>query len=69
MRKLRELRRERHLTLRDLEAISGVDHSSIGKIENGEHLPNLGTLLKLAKALEVSLDDLIDEEEALELVK
>ncbi len=62
MRKLRQIRKERKLTLKELEAISGVDYSSISRIEQGEYLPKLETLLKLARALEVSITELLDEE-------
>jgi transcriptional regulator with XRE-family HTH domain len=69
MKRLRELRRQHHLTLEALEKLSGVDYSSISRLENGEYLPKLETLLKLAKALNVSVEDLIDEEELIGLVK
>ena len=69
MKKLRALRKARKLSLRDLERESGVHYSTISRIENGEYLPNLATLLKLSRALKVSLEDLIDEEELIGLVK
>jgi len=68
MKKLRELRLKRKLSLRDLEKLSGVDHSTIGRIENGDFLPGLGNLWKLAKALEVPIEELIDEDELVEMV-
>jgi transcriptional regulator with XRE-family HTH domain len=69
MKRLRALRKARQLSLRDLERESGVHYSTISRIENGEYLPNLATLLKLSRALKVSLEDLIDEEELIGLVK
>lgn len=60
MRKLRKLRRKRKLTLRDLERLSGVDYSSISKIETGAAEPKVNTVVKLARALHVSLDELLE---------
>jgi transcriptional regulator with XRE-family HTH domain len=61
MHKLREIREQRALSLRELERLSGVDYSSISKIETGESSPKLETILKLAKALQVDLIELIDQ--------
>ena len=60
---LKELRRQRHLTQRQLAEQIGVDFSYLSKIENDrlEHTPSLKTLQDLAKALEV------DELELMEL--
>jgi transcriptional regulator with XRE-family HTH domain len=60
---IKELRRQRHLTQRQLAEKIGVDFSYLSKIENDrlEHTPSLKTLQDLAKALEV------DELELMEL--
>lgn len=63
MRRLKELRKKQQLSLRDLAKISGVHYSTISRIENGEFLPNLAILAKLARALKVPIEELIDEEE------
>ena len=63
LRKLRKLRRKQKLTLRDLERLSGVDYSSISKIETGAAEPKVNTIVKLAKALNVSLDELLEMEQ------
>ena len=62
MRKLRKLRRKQNLTLRELEKLSGVDYTSISKIETGAAEPKVNTIVKLAKALNVSLDELLELE-------
>lgn len=41
---LRELRLEKGYTVRDLEKLSGVSHSHISMIENGERMPTNGFL-------------------------
>ena len=60
---IKELRRQRHLTQRQLAEGIGVDFSYLSKIENDrlEHTPSLKTLQDLAKALQV------DELELMEL--
>lgn len=42
-----------------LSELSGVDNSNISHIERGATKPSLPTLVKLANALDVSMDDLI----------
>lgn len=52
-RKLRELRRERGLGLRELARRAGIDHTRLSKIERGLRPPPEPTLiLRLAQALE-----------------
>ena len=50
--KLRELRRRRALTLRELAALSGVAYDTIHGVEIGQHQPRPSTIRKLADALE-----------------
>ncbi|HIC96338.1 TPA: helix-turn-helix domain-containing protein [Candidatus Bipolaricaulota bacterium] len=53
-RRLRELRRERGLGLRELARRAGIDHTRLSKIERGLRPPPEPVLiLKLAQALEV----------------
>jgi transcriptional regulator with XRE-family HTH domain len=56
---LRRLRHERGLTQRDLAqcVAGGVDGTYIGKIERGDQLPSLKVLLRLSKALGVTVSD------------
>jgi len=68
LHKLKELRESHGLTLRKLGELAGVDYSNIRKIENGEIVPRIDTVLKLARALKVDIKELLDLEEA-ELVK
>lgn len=51
---LRELRRERGLTLEALEVMSGADISTISRIERGIVAAKPETVVRLAKALGVS---------------
>lgn len=66
MRKLRRIREKKALSLRKLAQLSGVDYSTISKIETGEsRSPRLDTLVRLAQALGVDMSELIDLKELL----
>jgi len=57
--KLRELRRRRVLTLRELEQESGVSYNTIWRLENGYTAARPSTIRKLAAALGVEPEELI----------
>lgn len=57
---LKILRKKKNLTLKELEKISDISFSSIARIEREERKEiTIQTVIKLAEALEVSLDDLV----------
>lgn len=64
----RALRQGRQLTLDELSARSGVSRRMIALLEAGEANPSLGTLDKLARALEVDFGALVSARPALPLV-
>lgn len=54
---LKQLRRAKGMTLKEIEAISGLSHSYISQIENGKRgagSANADTIRKLANALGVT---------------
>ncbi len=57
--KLRELRRRRVLTLRELEEESGVSYNTVWRLENGYTDARPSTIRKLAAALSVEPEELI----------
>lgn len=57
--KLRELRRRRVLTLRELEEESGVSYNTIWRLENGHNDARPSTIRKLATALGVEPEELV----------
>src|SRR5215204_1265387 len=61
--RLRELRAERGISLRDAARITGVDRDTIRGIELGERHPFDRTLGKLAKGYGISLRELLMESE------
>ena len=56
---LREARRRRHLSLRDLAARLGLSPSLISQVETGRAKPSVSTLYAIANELDVSLDELL----------
>lgn len=59
--KLRVLRAERRLTLRQVEAETSVSKESLSAIERGVQNPTDITLSKLARFYEVPLEKLLEE--------
>jgi transcriptional regulator with XRE-family HTH domain len=56
---VRDIRRARHLSQRQLAGRMQVPRTYISKIENGKAIPTLGSLERLAKALEVNVCHLV----------
>ncbi len=61
--RLRELRRQRVLTLRELEERSGVAYNTIWRLENGKTGAQPRTIRKLAAALGVEPEELVKTED------
>lgn len=56
---VRDLRRVRNLSQRQLAGRMGVPRTYISKIENGKAMPTLSSLERLAKALQVDISALL----------
>lgn len=56
---VRDIRRARHLSQRQLASRMQVPRTYISKIENGKAIPTLGSLERLAEALEVDVSKLV----------
>jgi transcriptional regulator with XRE-family HTH domain len=56
---VRDIRKARHLSQRQLAGRMQVPRTYISKIENGKAIPTLGSLERLASALEVDLCQLV----------
>ncbi|MBQ0084647.1 MAG: helix-turn-helix transcriptional regulator [Prevotella sp.] len=52
---LHRIREEKGLTQTELAELSGVNQANISRIENGERLPNIYTLQKIANSLGMQL--------------
>ena len=62
--KLKEIRRKRGLTLKQVAEKVEAAESTICLYERGKRSPNLEMAMKLASALGVTVDELIGKEEA-----
>lgn len=60
---LKELRAERGLTQAELAALVGVTRKTVNTVENGVFVPSTILALRLARALEVKVEDLFRLEE------
>ena len=60
--KIRELREEKNISQQDLGAACNFEKSSMSRIEAGRTNLTIGTLLKIGKALDVKLKDVVDVE-------
>jgi putative transcriptional regulator len=56
--KIRSLRMERNMSLKDLAYSIGMEASNLSVIENGKSNPQLLTYAKIAAALHITLQDL-----------
>ena len=60
-RRIRELRRDRGMTLQTLAEKAGVSKSMISKVERGEASPSAATVARLAAGLGVTISSLLGE--------
>jgi len=58
--RLRALRQQRGSTLSQLAQVTGISVSTLSRLESGGRKPTLELLLPLARAHQVSLDELVD---------
>ncbi|NJN97833.1 MAG: cupin domain-containing protein [Anaerolineales bacterium] len=61
--KVRELRKERHLSQRDLACQAGLSPNAISLIERDEISPSVATLQRLAVALQIKMSYFFEEDE------
>ena len=61
MTRLRAIREGKGVSLRGLKKLSGVAVATLARIEAGGYDPRLSTLRRLAKALDVTVAELIGE--------
>src|SRR3954453_1506409 len=57
--RLRDIRRDRGLTLHDLATATGLSVSTLSRLESGKRRPTLDLLIPLARAHRVALDQLV----------
>ena len=57
--RLRELRKERKLSQDKLGELAGISREQVNRYENGKAVPDFATIIKIADALETSIDYLV----------
>lgn len=57
--KIRKLRESKNLSIQDLADILDIEYNNVIRIEKGRTNFTIGTLVKIANALEVDLKDIV----------
>jgi transcriptional regulator with XRE-family HTH domain len=65
--RIRAVRKERGLTLKELERISGFSATHISEIERGKTSPTIGALVKISQALGKDASFFLEEEQLKEI--
>lgn len=60
--RIKKLREDKGLTLRELEALANIENSNIARLESGAVNPRFTTLYKLSQGLGIKLSELVDIE-------
>jgi DNA-binding XRE family transcriptional regulator len=60
--KLRVLREERGLTLKEAAELANVSHWTLFYLESGKRDPYMPTVTKIARAYGVTVEELVEEE-------
>ena len=60
-RRISTVRKAKNLTQEELASLAGISATHIGVIERGLKMPNLGSFVNIANALEVSADVLLQD--------
>ena len=63
--KIKGIRETKNLSIEEIAESSGLSAEQITSIENGQNLPSLGPLIKIARALGVRLGTFMDDNDAL----
>lgn len=61
--KIKELRTEKGLSIKDLAEVFGVTVRAVQRWERGENVPTIDTMIEIAKYFEVSTDYLLGLED------
>ncbi len=66
--RLREILKERNLTVAQFAEMSGMSQSNISNYMNGNISPTLDTLHKIANALDIEITELFKKKEEIKLI-
>lgn len=68
-KKIATLRKENNLTQMDLADIMGVSYQAVSNWERGNSMPDISKLTTLTTALNINLEDLLEDKKPVELIK
>ncbi|MCL2287023.1 MAG: helix-turn-helix domain-containing protein [Firmicutes bacterium] len=68
-RKISQLRKERDMTQNELADKAGVSYQAVSSWERGLTMPDISKLPGISQVLGVSIDDLLDNDKEVELIK
>jgi len=57
--RLKQIRNQKDISMDEISKKSGIGKATLSRIENGQNLPNLKTLNKIAKALDMNVIELL----------
>ena len=60
MIRLEEIRKSRGMTQTELSKAAGLSQAFVSDVERGKCLPSVETLVRFARVLDCTLDDLVD---------
>lgn len=58
--KIKEVRTSKSMSRRDMKALTGIDVHRMSRYENGQKVPNVETMKKIADALGVTISELVE---------
>ena len=59
--KIREIRKEKGITQQGLATKAGIAREMVNRYERGVSVPDTTTLIKIAKALDTTIDNLVSD--------
>jgi len=62
---IRDVRNQKSISQEELSRKTGLDRSFLSQIETGKKSPSLSTILKLSKAFDINISDLMKKFETL----
>lgn len=65
--RIREIRESKNLSQLKLAHMTGLTQAFVCELETGRKNPSISSLVKVAKALDCSIDDLLSDEDREEL--
>lgn len=62
MTAIKDIRKRMNITQKQLADLAGINQTDVSRYENGERIPTLSVAIKIAKALNCTVDELVKEQ-------